>query len=424
MPLYNDFLKLCGYRGLINKSKNEIVHNITINDDIIHNSVRHLSVNWYEVDKYRYAINYTYITFIVLLLLWFPIYAIIVAIINKDIRILTSHFSSILFLVQFVLGLKYYQTQHFDKTYSSREIKDEYKIEHFYTGSIILAIISTVVDIILIVLELRTSLYTKMYNELGTISKVFIIILLGLNKMYAYITFFVNIINFSFIFIDHSDKAIKFGQKLDIKVNNLENLNINTIITDYQELKNNHCESVEKWNDSFSSLTLMGIIVLYFVSINYGSKYADYIEYLNCVYFVIADVIYLLTINKVKNGVKTIMSIINTPKFINNYKTNSTMDDINDPMYSIDDIESAKPISDKNNDVLKYVKTMIFRVMIKSHENNFANEWQILNSKLHQEWENFSIFGFELKDSSLAKKAVALLTAFFMASHLRSTLEI
>ena len=70
------------------------------------------------------------------------------------------------------------------------------------------------------------------------------------------------------------------------------------------------------------------------------------------------------------------------------------------------------------------LKNIVLRTMLKTHENHFANEWQMLDSVLDQQWENFSIFGFELNDTSLAKKAIALLTAFFMAAHIKTELNI
>ena len=99
------------------------------------------------------------------------------------------------------------------------------------------------------------------------------------------------------------------------------------------------------------------------------------------------------------------------------------MDDIKGNYHNTEYNSDNISHTNKDHETIEHLKNMIFRIMIKSHENNFSNEWLILNGKLQQEWKYFSILGFELRDTSLVKKCIAVLIAFFMASNLNYQLE-
>ena len=418
---YTTYLKLFGYRGIIKKPSNNIVHNITIDDTHINDSIRQLTNNWYENDIFRSIINSIYPIFITLILLWIPIYSLIQAIVVKDIQIFIQNFFSFLFVIQFIHGREYYKTNHIDTIY---ELHNNTSPDKYYMVGISISIIVALIMFALMINGFTIEIYTKLYNDAHEIQKIFICILLILEKTFAHATFVINMINFTFVFTHHSNQVSIFETNLDIKMNKSEILDMSTIISEYQELKDNHSISITKWNNMFSNLILFGIIGIYFTVINYQvTKSVQIVQCTYMGYFIVIDMLYLLIINKMKNGINNILELINLSKFTSSYRNNSIMDDIKGNYHNTEYNSDNISHTNKDHETIEHLKNMIFRIMIKSHENNFSNEWLILNGKLQQEWKYFSILGFELRDTSLVKKCIAVLIAFFMASNLNYQLE-
>lgn len=420
MP-YTTYLKLFGYREFIKKPSNNIIHNITVDNTHVNDSIKQLTNKWYEDDMFRSIINLIYPTFIMLILLWIPIYSLIQAIVIKDVQIFLQNFFSFLFVIQFIHGREYYKTKHIDTIYESC---NNTSLDKYYLIGILLSFIVALIMCILMINGFNIEIYTPLYDDTNKIQKTFICILFVLEKTFAHATFVINMINFTFVFTHHSNQVSIFETNLEIKMNKPEILDMSTIISEYQELKDDHGISIIKWNNMFSNLILFGIIGIYFTVINYQvTKSVQIVQCTYMGYFIVTDVLYLLIINRMKNGINNILELINLSKFTSSYRNNSIMDDIKGNYHNTEYNSNDSLHTEKNHETIEHLKSMIFRIMIKSHENNFSNEWLILNGKLQQEWKYFSILGFELKDTSLVKKCIAILIAFFMASNLNYQLE-
>jgi hypothetical protein len=402
--MYKSYLKLFGYKGLIDSND---TNKVTI--DIRNGSVRSINDKqkrkWYEGDKMRKFINTTYHILIGLLLAWIPIYTIIMSIMDSDIKYITSNIFSYLFLVQYILGIQYYNKKHIYEIYGTENNIN--KIDKYYIYGIIIGLITTITMLVLLIISIDNTIYNDIYNG-SLVQKIFVCILLVCENFFSHNCFMFNIINFSFVFYNYGKNIQTFYDQLVQKLNQAEKISVISIITDYQELKNNYAKSVILWNNIFSSVLSLGIFGIYFSAMSFSVEYISFTHIINSLYVLFTSILYLYTINKVQNVVQDIQRYINSPQFINTYK-NDTIDN---------DIELGD--ADDNDQI----KNLITKVMISSTYNNFSNEWQILNNILNQKWFNFTIFGFEIDNADLIKKASAILISLLMALNIKERIGI
>ena len=72
---------------------------------------------------------------------------------------------------------------------------------------------------------------------------------------------------------------------------------------DYSELKSHHTKSVIKLNNIFSSLTLLGLINAYFLTINFDTKFVGIFDYIEIGAFLIGEFMYIYSISRIKLSV-------------------------------------------------------------------------------------------------------------------------
>jgi len=275
-----------------------------------------------------------------------------------------------------------------------------------------------------------------------------LVVLLSFNTFYSYSIFFTNLLIFSSIFIIHSINIRHYTEKLTEYVkNNTEELTTESVIKDYSELKAQHTKSVSKLNNMFSSITVIGILSGYFMSINFGTKFLGIFNYIEIVCFLITEAIYLYSISRVKLSSSGVASIINSPLFVSRFLSRSPLEEFaSDIIFNnSDEIEEIKENNNlvrrtsKNNDLMimekinnnlsnhgktkkiDFIKDLSIRSVIKNHENAESLDWIVLNFKLNSPWENFKLFGFEIEDTTLIQKTTAVLTGLLMLLHLNDT---
>lgn len=457
MSYYNIFLKTYGLQELISINKNDDnddnddqtieLNSVAIEIDNNHNVIKKVvdkDTSFYRNSWLRLPFNMLYCLFVTTCISWTLVYAIIRAVKENDIRYITSNIFTALFVIQYFLGMLYYKTSHYKKTMKRHKSYSTYIIRGSYVSSIVSVLIA-VFAVTLLLLDENVNTYTDVYKDAPIISKVFIVITLFLDQLYSYGIFFTNLIIFTSVFIIHSLQIRKYTEKLETNVeDNAEELTIESIIKDYSSLKAHHTKSVLTMNNLFSTITLLGVLSAYFMTINFDTKFVGMLHYVEIVCFLITESIYIYAISRVKLSVATIGSIINSAKFITRFLSRSDMEQFageyiisqQDDKSLIDsrikhkrkDKSSNKsiPTNDKNsiNDKHKIdlIKDLSMRSVIKNHENAASLDWVVLNNKLGGAWENFKLFGFEINDSTLAKKTIAVVTGLIMLLHLNNSI--
>ena len=102
------------------------------------------------------------------------------------------------------------------------------------------------------------------------------------------------------------------------------------------------------------------------------------------------------------------------------------VEEINDTIYEnkqkkiCNELENTKNLYEKvsHNKRIDLLKDLLIRNVIKSHENAESQDWIILNDKLKGDWQTFKLFGFNIDDSTLIKKTLAVITGIIMLLHL------
>lgn len=408
---YDTFLKLYGFKSLINKGKTTTSYEVVVEDGkVVTKETVNIECKWYQQTCIRLCVNISYHICILLLLLWLPAFSIAKAVREKNVDYATSHLYYVVFVIQYILGVIYYNTDHFEKILEHNMIDRKIPTK-MYIASTCVAIATTLIISLLIGLEENATIYVDTYTNATTIGKVFLLTLQIVENLYTYNIFMINAITFSLVFIVHSRKITHFENTLEKKIDDAEILDVNTITSDYQELKNDYAESVSMWNNFFSTLTLLGLLAMYFIVTDNGKEHITITEYINCAYFVLVDIVYIYIIDKVGSAVGSIRELITKPKFINMYRNVNHIEELDEIV--IDNGDDLREIKIK----LSKINNIVTRNLMKSYENGFSNEWQIFNDQLLSEWDGFSLMGFDMRDYSLVKKAIAIFISFVIAAH-------
>ena len=435
---HNILLKVFGYRPLI--EKNEVDDGAQIDIDIekgLASVTKKKSEKIYHNERVRCGINYGYRFLILLILAWPPIYAVVASIVEKDGRYFSSNIFSLLFLIQYFIGMIYYKTDHIDLSFN--EFGDyTHWIKRGYNIGTGISVVLSIIALILLVTDVNILIYSDLYEDGNIVQKVFTCILLVIEKFVSFNILLINMITFILIFVIYGKKVKAFHTTLNEKISNSEDLQILSIIEDFSNLKQYHTVSVDALNDMFSTMATMGTIGIYFIVLNFGTEFTGPIQIINGIFVLLIDALYIYTITKVKNTVDSIKSVVNSKLFFASYIDRSYLGDMALPdapsetglkRRSLSKTASIRTLNLYTTTALKEqkeeignIENLATRTLIKSYENGFANEWKILNDKLSSSWASFNVFGFEFTDISPAKKAVALITAYVMTTHLQNQL--
>lgn len=440
MLFHDILLRIFGYRLLIDKNNINEGAEIDIDLEGGHAEITRKTDNkLYHNEKFRLCINYGYRFMILLILLWIPIYSIILSKTENDGRYLSSNIFSVLFLIQYVTGVIYYETAHIDSSFQRFGDYTQW-IKKGYIIGLCVSIILIVGSAILLLSGVNVLIYTNMYQNANVAQKVFVVILLIIEKFVSYNILLLNMVTFALIFVIHSKKVNSFHTTLNKKISDSEELQILSIIEDFSSLKEYHTSSVKALNDMFSTMATVGTIGIYFTVINYGTEFTGPMQITNGIFIVFVDVLYILIITRVKSTVDDIKAIVNSTLFFSSYIDRSYLQEMASPeapsetgvrKRNLSKTASIRTLNLHTTSVLKEqkeeignIENLATRTLIKSYENGFSNEWQILNDKLSSPWESFNVFGFEFADVSPAKKAFALITTYMMTNHLQSRLKL
>jgi hypothetical protein len=469
MTYYAKFLKVYGLQELIgiNESHENDDHddqtielnNVVIEVDDNQNVVKKAVDNddsFYRKSFWRFPFNILYYLFVITSISWSVVYAVIQAGREKDIRYITSIVFSFLFVIQYFLGMIYYRTGHYRKTMKRNKAYMNYITKGSYFLGVVSFIIA-VVAVILLIFDSNINIYTEIYSDASLGVKILMCITLFFDQFYSYGIFFTNLVVFTSVFIIHSLQVRNYTEKLEKNVEDYtEELTIESIIKDYSSLKSQHTKSVLTMNNLFSSITLLGLISAYFMTINFDTKFVGILHYVEIVCFLITECVYIYSISRVKLSVSTIGSIINSATFVTRFlsrsemeqfageftgnvsrrnttrSTNDSSKDKNTMMSTLDtsckttrDLKkvllTSRQMTNNSRNKIDLIKDLSMRSVIKNHENAESLDWVVLNDKLGGSWENFKLFGFEIDDSTLAKKTIAVVTGLIMLLHLNNT---
>lgn len=379
-----------------------------------------------------------------MIIVWSHIAVLVYAGMSKNGRYFTSNLYSLLYFSQYVIGILFYKNKFFDN--SMKSINKNKLLLILYVVATVVSVILSSTSVILLVKNFKINIYSNLYNYFNSTGKILLCTLLFLDKFFSYNIYFINVITFSSIIISHSLNIRAYQTKFDKLVNeNINDITITDVMQEFTQIKSYHSESVEMLNNLFSSATLLGLTGSYFVIMNYDTEFVTVFSYIDTICFLLIEAIYIYSINRISVYVGSITNIISSPKFVTKFLHRSDLNNVYGDIYSSEFEEDINKSNDEKNKKAKsprvidddiiismksqmnlknkkktdldekidLIKNMTFRDIILSHENGVSLDWLILNNKLSEQWESFSILGFTIDNTELLQKALLIVLGLF-----------
>lgn len=405
MSLWFDILmKLNGYYYIYN-IKDVQINQITeedgeIKDIIITKKNRTLS---------RMIVNILYIAFIFILHNFIPIFIIYNSIHQNDIREFTQKLTYFIHPTQYYAGIIYFNKNHFTEfiKYSDCNIK------RLCILAITLSLITSLISLILLFsTKINITFFRNILTdrtEINFLIGIFILV----EKFINHISLITNILVFISIIHHHTEKTRKFYDEFESILSS--NITLQSILISFSKLKSEHAQSIQNLNTMFTLLITFSVLSGYFILIY--NEISDKILYFIITMSMLCIMIYLYLIHRLKESVGDIKKITNSTNFLSKYI--NEIEELN-----LDEHENLDSPKNKFKEIaLKLSKKNTYeyqdiKIYMASIINKNLTEWQIINTKLSDDWESFTLFGFDVDDTTIFQRLIFLIGVFFMVQNI------
>jgi hypothetical protein len=366
-------------------------------------------------ERLQYLLYFLYNAFIISAISWTLIYTIIYTIkYNTRQKIQTEIFQSV-FVIQYIIGLWYFNIPQFHKN-----IRNDGDTKKLFSNT---SIISLICVILISLTTILLVVYKEQINESSILYSFesdsgFMIFLLVINRFYSYAAFFANMNLFFVQMHINKNKIDSYTERTKEYISTTYSLTekVTTITKEFLAIKDNYDNIINDLNLFFASLSIIGIISLYFTIMSIILSNVDSIEIINGILFIITELLYINTaqnlrssINEISNSIKSGISLDGWPQ--QNQQTE--MNIINDPDYD-------KRSIDDNILRIKEMGTAAY-ICCKGIEENMM--WRKLQETLKNEWSTFQFFGIKIKDTALLQKIFGFIIAIIVTSNIASALN-
>lgn len=341
------------------------------------------------------CVSWIYTIFILTILSVQPLY-ILTYIIEEENENTNFYMSNLFFNlippIQYILAIKYFSTDHFERTYINNNKCNPNCFPKLNKLTIIL-ITFVFLRIIFNFLVLLTNIsfierndgQFPNFNNFTLTSKIFIGIFLFLSWLYGSFIEFINLMCFSLIFCKHSKIINNYVKTLQNEKKGI--LTINDITQETIEIKYELEKSIDHFKNIFSSFTLLGAIGFGFFIDRIQNGNFTLFPWDSFIIYIIVQIIFLVVIIQVSNNIDNLSSFVREPRFIEKFLKRYTLRDIrekfNDPQLVIINMEE---------------------------ENASTIDWMLLQSILKENWTDFQVMGVSVSDFNLIKKGLVLVT--------------
>jgi len=419
MNICKKIIKITSMINIFKKKKNNKTNIIiTIQNDIINEEY----INKKTCDKniIKSTTNILYKILICTILMWPIILMIVYAVIRKEIKYITSNIFQFLPICQYIIGSLYYSSNHYNNCLK-RNIDNIKYIIMSYMLSLGISIIIFVTIIVLMTCGSNLSIFKELATHTNLVGFIFVILATAFHSFFSYLIILINLITFGLIFIAHSIEISKYYEKLDKFVDkNPDELSLESITREHAETKSYHGASVDKLNNLFSSITIIGFIGSYYVILYYNTKYTSIYNYMFLATFIIIELLYIYSINKVKSAVSDISKLMSSEKIISRYLSVVNFKDMVTSTGSV----NVEDNNDSNDNVLtgqlSHIIEISTRTAIRVNENMRSLAWHTLQKKLSEEWDCFNICGFDIDDATILNKLITIIVGFLMLLNIKN----
>jgi hypothetical protein len=357
---------------------------------------------------------YLYNIFISLVIICPTIYTLYESINTGTIIPLGRSLFQVICLVQYINGIIYFNKNHFyQNIISNSDLTNLLKTSLPFT--IIITLILTITNIIILIIGSDILGYTMVYNMSNVIGKVFICILLFVESVYSYQTFFVNTCIFVINMFYHKQHVSTYSSNLDEYMSNSMQISHKIKITsrDLLQMKDKFDHTVKVLTPFFTSLNIIGFLMIYFYLVAIEENIITITEIINMTIFLLIEFIYIYTIHEVniKNeqisdtitSSPIILSIISSKNIDETVlNTNKTHNTISKQSLSLLETKSTPNSSEDGNEI-------ITNTLVSSISTTQILNWMILQKIGNGKWGTFKIFGIELTDTKLISRIIGLI---------------
>ena len=337
---------------------------------------------------------YLYNFIIISILSWGLIYSLYIVIANKDWPYLYKSAFRLFILVQYIIGMIYFKSNHIiSKFHKHNKLVAKTRIALII--SFVCVFVLCITNIFLIIYDKNIFIYSSIYsmNKLGSI------FLHLVETFYSYLSFFTNTSIFVITMVYHRYRLTYYKNNLTTYADSSISLaqKINSIITEYSNLKEDHNYTIKKLSPFFIALSIGGIVHSYCMALLYTDYTISVSEILNTVMLLIILIIYIYSFQIVANSLVDINSIVNSPIFINNCIRKNVS-------------EKELPTVLNNQITNEQIYNIVVQSYITNVESSEFESWLMLTHIIKQPWEYFSLFGLiEMNGSNMVQKLISIL---------------
>jgi hypothetical protein len=351
-------------------------------------------------------------------LFWEVIMSIIISCKKKKIIYFGGSLFQLVISVQYILGLEYFNCDHFYK-----KMRENVKINKYFKILLPLCYLVSLILTIIIITHINNDnppplTMTKYYSDNIT---VFLSILLFIGNFYGYSIFLINSITFSIIILSHKEEVKNYVK--DISTRTKTSILIFDILPqvsiELTKVKKNFSESVSMLNKIFSSLTILGLWYLFFVLNLFSKNIYDIQSIINLTLFLVTEYIFINVAKYMRIATLEIGSQVNDYiKSINTLEYNNS-----DTIEELINEFSRQKLENNNTDQIKVNELLVeSNYMSLIHTTNITERliWNYLKETLTEDWQQFIIFGIELRDTAICEKITVGILAIFITKNLIS----
>jgi hypothetical protein len=312
MDIYKKILKFSGY--VYNNGDN--IHPEPLNIDYGKNNIfvaRHIKGKNNKCDiRILYKV---YNLLICLLMLWPVVYGLYLSIVKSEFSDFGRTWFQIIYVVLYYYGICYFNKNHFYENIVVNSKLMEF-VKLYIPLTSILCIVLTLINVLSItIFDSYLHIYTDIYDMSNSIQKVFVVILLILESIYSYQTFTINACIFVVNMRYHRNSVSEYKKNLSEYIKNSMSTirKLNIIAIEYSLMKDKFDQTVELLTPFFSFLNFLGFLTLYFY---FNVDDITNSEIINIILFLLVDVIYVDSIQKMYSNISGISDIIGSTSVI------------------------------------------------------------------------------------------------------------
>lgn len=364
-----------------------------------------------NTSKYYFCYYLTFIHnfFAFALISWQIVFSLYRAILLGDENRFFRYMFQLIFSAYYFFGMLYFNKDHFyEKIKRYNSIK---KIADISSIIIILAsLIISSINVANLLTGINVHNYTYIFNNVD--SNTSLCVLLFFDTFFSYMAFLTISLTFALLMSYHASILKEYMNNFDNyasgSVNN--NKKINMIGKEYPVLRNEFSETVSLTNSFFVTLNIFGVIGLYITINLFKNKKHVYTDILNLVLFFIIEIVYIRSVQYVKQLVSKINDALSSQQFVNsmfrNYNTNR-------------DIE----LGTSDNFTIEQMKNTVDSCYISVRTIDDSVDWIILKLLTQSDWDTFNILGVKINDESVIQKIFGIIVSFIFAQDIIDLLK-